>query len=79
LVGSIYAFVIPAFLPGFKTGWILGLGALISALLCGLTGFRSRGAKPSLVGIVVGLLYAAVGVIVFGYVSLFIILNYLGS
>ena len=79
LVGSIYAFLIPAFLPGFKSGWIMGLGALGSALLCGLTGIRSRETKPSLMAVVVGLLYAAVGVIVFYFVSLFIILNYRGS
>jgi len=57
----------------------MGLGALSLALLCGLTGIRSRGTKPSLMAVVVGLLYAAVGVIVFYFVSLFIILNYRGS
>jgi len=80
LVGIVYAFVIPKFLPGFKTGWILNLGGLGTALFGGMIGYQVASAKSTvLVRTANGLGYAAVAVMIFYFISLFIILNVRGS
>ncbi|MGA9071366.1 MAG: hypothetical protein WB424_13970 [Terracidiphilus sp.] len=80
LVGIVYAFVIPKFLPGFKTAWILNLGCLGTALFGGVIGYQVASAKSTvLVRTAIGLGYAAVAVIIFYFVSLFVILNVVGS
>lgn len=35
LTGLVYAFLLPAFFPGYKTSWILILGVLIASLTGG--------------------------------------------
>jgi hypothetical protein len=79
LIGSIYAFVLPSPYPEFRTCWILGLGTLGTAQLCGFVGYHSREANSTGTNVVTGICYAVVGAFVVIYVSFLIILNTHGS
>jgi hypothetical protein len=79
LIGVVYAFFIPAFFPGYRTGWILNLGALAATLIGGYIGYHVPTASTLPVKITLGLCYAAVVAILVYFLSLFIILNIRGS
>jgi len=78
VIGSIYAFVLPSPYPEFSTCWILGLGTLGTALLCGFVGYHAKAANFAR-NVAAGIYYAAAGAFVVIYVSFLIILNTHGS
>lgn len=79
MIGIVYAFVLPALFPGFRTSWILNLGVLVATLIGGYIGYHVPTANTPLVKIILGFLYAAVTAILVYFLSLFIILNTRGS
>jgi hypothetical protein len=78
-IGVVYAFVIPALFPGFRTSWILNLGVLVAALIGGYIGYHVPTANTPLVKIILGFTYAAVTVILVYFLSLLIIVNVRGE
>ena len=79
VIGIVYAFVIPALFPGFRTSWILDLGDLVATLIGGYIGYHVPSANTPLAKIILGFSYAAVTAILVYFLSLFIILNARGS
>ena len=79
LIGMSYAFVLPAFWPGYGTAWILTVGVLISILACAYIGFHVPTATTPPVRIILGICYGAVAGIITTFVSLFIAVNVRGS
>ena len=80
-IGATYALVLPRFFPG--PGWgtfsPLSWGIAIATLICGYIGYRVSATARLSVKIGLGFCYAAVTTILVSYLSLFIILNTLGS
>lgn len=79
LIGVVYAYFLPVFFPGYRTGWILNLGVLVATLIGGIIGFREPSKSTLVSRIILGICYAAVVAILVYFVSLFIILNVRGS
>lgn len=79
LIGVAYAYVLPAFFPGYRTGWILNLGVLAAILVGGYIGSHVPNAKALQLRIILGCCYAMVTAILVYFLSLFIIFNVRGS
>jgi hypothetical protein len=79
LTGSVYAFLLPAFFPGYKTQWILISGVLTASLFGGYIGFRSAdgGGLPGKIGVTFA--FAALTALLVTFLSLFIVLNIRGG
>jgi hypothetical protein len=77
--GSVYAFLLPAFFLGYKTGWILVTGVLVAAFLGGYIGYRNADGDslPAKIGVCVA--FAAVEVVLVTFLSLLIIVNTRGE
>jgi hypothetical protein len=79
LIGVVYAFVLPAFSPGYGTKWIGILGVLIATLIGGYIGYHVPTANRLSVKVILCVCYAAVVAILVSFLSLYIILNTRGS
>ena len=79
VIGVVYAFFLPAFFPGYRTGWILNLGVLLATAIGGYIGFYTSPVSATPVRITLGFCYASVMAIIVYFLSLFIILNVRGS
>lgn len=79
LTAGIYAFVIPAFFPGYKTYLVLVAGIAIAALGCGYIGYQYFAGHTVAAKVGIGVCFAAVGAISVLVSSLFVILNVRGS
>jgi hypothetical protein len=75
LTGAVYAFVAPALLTVYESGWILYLGVLVATLIGGYIGYHVPTATTFLGRIILGFCYASVMAILVFFLTLFIIVN----
>lgn len=81
LITCIYGFFIPTIYPNYKTYSILIIGVLLAGLIAGYLGYQLPPLleKSLLEKVGWGVLFASVVSIFVTFLSLFIILNFIGS